>query len=679
VVCLRARDTWAGLHACLGSVLAHTEREISILLWGADDTDLVRARTGVQSRRSPETDREVLLGAGPGATLVAITSPADLVLLDTDFEVAAGWLQALTRAAYSDGAVAIAVAMSSGSLPTGLGFDDAAAAVRSRSMRLRPRVAVVREPCAFIRRSGLELAGELEAARGVDDLSSLSRRSIDLGLSMVLADDVLVNHHGPPGYAPSGPAAEHCPGALKRSLSRARRALGGLSVIVDARILTVPPTGTQVHILEVIAALARSEEIRLSALVSDRLGDQLRQTLSSMSGLSLISDSQARAANRARADVVHRPYQIDNPGELTFLQGLADRLVITHQDLIGYHNPSYFGSPAEWQGYRELTRSALAVADRVLFFSAHTRDDALNEELVEPDRTTVVRLGVDHRVVGRAPRPSPPSRLAEVEPDAAILLCIGNDYSHKNRPFALRLLQELRSGHHWGGSLAVAGPHVPHGSSADDERRVFEQWPDLKRAVFDLGVVSEPEKEWLLGRAGLVLYPTVHEGFGLVPFEAADHGVPCMWAPGTSLSELLGDGASSIVPWDVQATGERALALLNDPGERERNLEAIRTAGRSLTWDETATGLIQIYETTCDHPASPAGELRRRAGPAHGGLSEDAMRLLGPGGALSSDVERPLLALATHPRIGDPVFAALKLGYRTSYRLRRGTRRLRWR
>jgi hypothetical protein len=34
-------------------------------------------------------------------------------------------------------------------------------------------------------------------------------------------------------------------------------------------------------------------------------------------------------------------------------------------------------------------------------------------------------------------------------------------------------------------------------------------------------------------------------------------------------------------------------------------------------------------------------------------------------------VERPLLALATHPQIGKPMFRAMKLGYRASFRLRR--------
>ena len=46
------------------------------------------------------------------------------------------------------------------------------------------------------------------------------------------------------------------------------------------------------------------------------------------------------------------------------------------------------------------------------------------------------------------------------------------------------------------------------------------------------------------------------------------------------------------------------------------------------------------------------------------GFSDDALRLVGPDGVLPADVERPLLALATHPQLGTPVFGALKAGYR---------------
>ncbi len=251
------------------------------------------------------------------------------------------------------------------------------------------------------------------------------------------------------------------------------------------------------------------------------------------------------------------------------------------------------------------------------------------------------------------------------------MLCLGTDYRHKNRPFALRVLEELQRRHGWGGRLVFAGTRVAHGSSAADEERVLAGAPAVAEAVVELGPVSEEEKAWLLDRASLVIYPTIHEGFGLVPFEAGGYGVPCMWAAGTSLSEVLPDSAAEIVAWDVVLTADRALELLRDAAARERNVAAIRGAATRLSWDASAERLLELYESTCDAPAPPAGALERGHRLLTGGMSEDALRLMGPGGALPEDVQRPLLALATHPRIGTPLFRALRLGYRTSYKLRR--------
>ncbi len=89
--------------------------------------------------------------------------------------------------------------------------------------------------------------------------------------------------------------------------------------------------------------------------------------------------------------------------------------------------------------------------------------------------------------------------------------------------------------------------------------------------------------------------------------------------------------------------------MLRDGPTRERNVAAIRTAAERLTWDATAKRLLEVYHETCDRPATPASAMERRHGLMQGTLSEDAIRLIGPGGALPTDVERPLLALATHP------------------------------
>ena len=340
---------------------------------------------------------------------------------------------------------------------------------------------------------------------------------------------------------------------------------------------------------------------------------------------------------------------------------------MTQQDLIDYGNPAYFASREDWQAYRRLTRRALATADRVLFFSAHARDDALAEELVEPARAAVVQLGVDHELLSREEGVPPPGA-ERIDGEREVMLCLGADYRHKNRLFVLRMLSELQRAHGWPGTAVFAGPHVALGSSRDEEDRLLRSDSRLGDAVVDLGPVSDAGREWLLRRADLVVYPTVYEGFGLIPFEAARHSVPCLWARSTALAELLPEVAAGILAWDVAASAQAGLTLLRDSSAQAANLAAVREAGARLSWDRMARELIESYGQTCDAPPSRAGAIAREQGVMGGDLSEDAIRLLGPGGALPRDLERPLLALAARPRLSKPVFQAIRMAYRISSR-----------
>ena len=263
--------------------------------------------------------------------------------------------------------------------------------------------------------------------------------------------------------------------------------------------------------------------------------------LESLQDLSLITYREAPNRVSPLADIVHRPFQLTNAGDLTFLASLGDRLVLTQQDLIAFHNPAYFPSVEAWEGYRQLARLALGAIDRVVFFSASARDDSLAEELVTAERASVVRLGVDHPLSpwDRAPAPVAPAGVEALGGGAEAILCLGTDLHHKNRLFALRMLERLKARHGWDGVLVFAGPSIRQGSSRPREALLLEAHPGLSASVLDVGAVSEAEKAWLLGRSALVVYPSVVEGFGLVPFEAAAYRVPCMWAPGSSLSELL--------------------------------------------------------------------------------------------------------------------------------------------
>jgi glycosyltransferase involved in cell wall biosynthesis len=574
------------------------------------------------------------------ANAFATTAPADVVLLRPGCRAATGWLDGLRDAAYASSSTASATALTQHDLDSAtVDLEQAAAAVRSGSLRLRPRIGVPGKACVYVRRSAIDLVG----ATGSDFWSQCVAR----GLAHVLADDVLVLDPGP-AHVKRDPAT----GPEARAKGAARRALHGLSITIDARILSGSTTGTHVHVLELIAGLARTGRVHVTAIVPDQPSDDAVAQLNNLPDVTLVTYRDASDG----ADIVHRPFQLSNAGDLQFLQSLGERLILTQQDLIAFHNPAYFPTRQAWQDYRHLTQLALATADRVLFFSAHARDDALAEELVDSARAGVVHLGVDHAYTNAA-QPKPPPGAAHTLHD--VMLCLGTDFLHKNRAFALRVLHRLQADHGWDGTLVLAGPTVAHGSSRPQEARFLAAHRELATQVLELGAVNEPEKSWLYSRSKLVVYPSVQEGFGLVPFEAAAHRIPCLWAPGASLSELLPDEAAGIVPWDDAQTAKHALALMHDTAARDDNLDAIDAAASGLTWDATAVGLLDAYRATADSPA----RVHTSAGPI---LTEDAARLVGPGGELPEDVQRPLLALATHPRIARPIWSALRLGYRAS-------------
>src|SRR5205823_13774474 len=117
--------------------------------------------------------------------------------------------------------------------------------------------------------------------------------------------------------------------------------------------------------------------------------------------------------------------------------------------------------------------------------------------------------------------------------------------------------------HGWDGVLVLAGPRVSHGSSAAEEAAFLATRSDLSDAVVMLPAVGEAEKEWLLQRCAAVLYPTTYEGFGLMPFEAAAHDRPCLFAAHTALAEVLPTELAMLVPWDAHASAARTQRLLS--------------------------------------------------------------------------------------------------------------------
>lgn len=587
----------------------------------------------------------------------------------------------LQAAARSDTTIASASAMLAGTpyAPESAGDDLSVedAAVAQRSPGMRPRIAGPVAGCVLLRRSALDVVDgvvEADPADAAGWLLEFAEHASARALVHVLADDVLAQ--GPlaepevaypderlPHRTAARPLDEAEEAPARRAIVAAGRALGGLTVTIDARALGPRRTGTEIHALELIVALGRRSDLRLRVVTPPDLDPFARTAMETIDGLELLPYEEAAKAPQPVDHVVHRPSQVFTPDDLLLLAPLGHRLVVTHQDLISYRASGYHQTPDGWLAYRRTTRDALASADHVVFFTEHARADAMAEGLIEPERSSIVLLGTDHRVrVPAAAAVRPPG----LEGDQPFLLHLGTDLPHKQRAFSARLLSALRDELGWDGRLVVAGP----GTQVSGEAHVI-----------GLGPVTEAEKTWLLAHAAAVAYPTLYEGFGLVPFEAANAGTPCVFAAQTALAEILPTETALLEPWDASISAARVRPLLEPGGERDAHVQALRSGAARLRWDETAARLVEVYETVL---VRPVGELRR--GPRErllleGRLAEaeeqrlqewrrfeayraqigsDALGLVGPDGLLGPGDQRALMAILAQPRLRRPVLAAAR-------------------
>jgi glycosyltransferase involved in cell wall biosynthesis len=251
------------------------------------------------------------------------------------------------------------------------------------------------------------------------------------------------------------------------------------------------------------------------------------------------------------------------------------------------------------QYFRWPFRRHLRRADHVLGISEHLAE-GLHEELgLDADRTSAMPLGVTLPEAG----PSLEGR------DDTVLF-VGTLYQYKGGETAIRAFARRRAELPPGARLVMVGKD--HRDEAARLRRIVAEL-GVEDAVELRGPVSTEELERLFRTAGVLLMPSLCEGYGLPVAEAMAYGLPVIAADATSLPGVAGGAARLVAPGDVDGFGGALAEILNDAGLRREMAAAGVRRAHDLSWESAARALRDAIDATLAGAgvSAPARRARR--------------------------------------------------------------------
>lgn len=341
-----------------------------------------------------------------------------------------------------------------------------------------------------------------------------------------------------------------------------------LQVAFDMTFPNRNPAGSGVYARGLLGELSRRDDVRIATVAAPEGGGLPRTMRWLMGG--------ARRAV-AGAQVVHCPAFVA-PWRL----GVP--FVLTVHDTSTQIFPQ--DHPLEWRAYTRLFLAGQArAAVRVITGTEYSKREIVRHLGVPPERVAVTPYGVAEGFSRRsAPRPA--------TADPPLLLFPGAPTRRKN----LELVLQAMAGAPEASVLSRARLAIS-GAEAD-------RFPHHRVRIRELGL--ESRVEWrgrlpaesmadLVGAADLVVYPSLHEGFGFPALEAMAACTPVVASNAACLPEVLGDGALLVDPTDVKAFTEAVEAVLTKSDLRCDLVERGRARSALYTWRRCAELTVEVY------------------------------------------------------------------------------------
>jgi glycosyltransferase involved in cell wall biosynthesis len=361
---------------------------------------------------------------------------------------------------------------------------------------------------------------------------------------------------------------------------------------IDARKLHDFGIGTYIrNLLRQLARLDHDTEFVVLCRDEDReslasLGPNFR-TVSETSGNYSIAE-QVRiplALRRERVTLFHAPHYVLPPL-------VPCRSVVTIHDCIHLMFPQYLPNRLALGYARTAIRLAARRATRVLTVSESSKRDILRFVDADANKIDVIYNAFDERF-GIEPREEEVVRVRErYQLHDEFVLYAGNVKPHKNLERLIEAFDRVRRRGLEHLKLVMIGDEISKYAAL---RRAVHRH-QLHKYVRFLGYLPEETLAVMYRLAGVFVFPSLYEGFGLPPLEAMASGTPVVTSNVSSLPEVAGNAAVLVDPYDPDAIADGIERVLTDDKLR-RDLRGKGIArARQFSWEASVRRVREIYE-----------------------------------------------------------------------------------
>ncbi|PWH20482.1 MAG: glycosyltransferase family 1 protein [Ardenticatenia bacterium] len=264
--------------------------------------------------------------------------------------------------------------------------------------------------------------------------------------------------------------------------------------------------------------------------------------------------------------------------------------VVTIYDLSFLRYPQVFRPFNRWYLSRFTPLSARR-ARRVIAISESTRQDVIQYLRVAPDCVDVIHCGVSP-----AFRPLPAREVERFRREHQLpepfVLFVGTLEPRKNVDLLVRAYARWRARDTQAPRLVIAGAK---GWYFETIFRTVAHL-GLDDTVFFPGYISAEDLPLWYNAAGLFVYPSLFEGFGLPVLEAMACGTPVICSNASSLPEVAGDAAVLVAPDDEIGLAEAMRTVWESAGLRQTMIERGLARARERTWTRVAIQTVQTYQ-----------------------------------------------------------------------------------